>query len=34
VIDLVRRLFGLRDAKAAVREDEAAVGGGKSRTRG
>jgi glutamyl-tRNA reductase len=33
VIDLVRRLFGLRDVKAAVREDEAAVGGGK-RARG
>ena len=33
LIDLVRKLFGLRDAKADVREDEAAVGGGKSRMR-
>jgi glutamyl-tRNA reductase len=34
VIDLVRRLFGLRELKTAVKEDEAAVGGGKTRTRG
>ena len=34
VIDLVRRLFGLRELKVAVKEDEAAVGGGKTRTRG
>ena len=34
VIDLVRKLFGLRDAKAVVKEDEAAVGSGKSRMRG
>ena len=34
VIDLVRRLFGLREVKAAVKEDEAAVGGGKTRARG
>ena len=33
VIDLVRRLFGLRDAKSASREEEAAVGSGK-RARG
>jgi glutamyl-tRNA reductase len=34
VIDLVRRLFGLREVKANVKEDEAAVGGGKTRSRG
>jgi glutamyl-tRNA reductase len=34
VIDLVRRLFGLRELKVSVKEDEAAVGGGKTRTRG
>jgi glutamyl-tRNA reductase len=34
VIDLVRRLFGLHDTKSAVKEDEAAVSGGKSRARG
>jgi glutamyl-tRNA reductase len=33
VIDLVRKLFGLREVKAAVKEDEAAVGGGKTRSR-
>ena len=33
VIDLVRRLFGLRELKAAVKEDEAAVGGGKTGAR-
>jgi glutamyl-tRNA reductase len=34
VIDLVRRLFGLRDSKNANKESEAAVGGGKTRARG
>jgi glutamyl-tRNA reductase len=34
VIDLVRRLFGLREAKNAVKESEAAVSGGKTRARG
>ena len=34
VIDLVRRLFGLRDRGSADNESEAAVGGGKSRARG
>ncbi len=34
VIDLVRRLFGLRDMKAVEKENEAAVGGGKTRSRG
>jgi glutamyl-tRNA reductase len=33
VIDLVRKLFGLREVKVAVKEDEAAVGGGKTRSR-
>ena len=34
VIDLVRRLFGLREAKNAEKESEAAVSGGKTRARG
>ena len=34
VIDLVRRLFGLRDMKAVAKDKEAAVGGGKTRARG
>jgi glutamyl-tRNA reductase len=34
VIDLVRRLFGLRDAKADEHGEEAAVSGGKTRARG